>query len=415
VKVVLLLAGGAGWETQALAALNGRRDLVVLKRCVDVDDLLATAASGQADTAVIALEAPGFDLLAVDHLQVHGVRAIAVVSSPGEEGAVRAARIGVRATVADTDLEALPGAVLTEHAAPASPGPATPSEEPVVEEPDPALRGRVIVVFGPTGAPGRTTVATSLAGALTRDARTTLIDVDPYGGTVAQVLGVLDEVSGLLAAARLAGSGLLHERFNSVQRALDPRFTVVTGLPRADRWTEVRPGTVELLVDIARSHGHVVVDTGFCLDDDDASGRPGRHHLTVAALGCADEIVVVGTADPVGLGRLTRALVEVRDRQPATPLHVVVNRMRPTIGWTERHVGQLLAGFVRPEGLHFLPEDRPAVDRALVAGRGLFEIDAESPLAAAITAVADGVLDVRTAARRPTPRRRRRAAPRLRA
>ena len=37
----LLLAGGASWETRALAALSGRRDLVVLKRCVDVDDLLA--------------------------------------------------------------------------------------------------------------------------------------------------------------------------------------------------------------------------------------------------------------------------------------------------------------------------------------------------------------------------------------
>ena len=118
---------------------------------------------------------------------------------------------------------------------------------------------------------------------------------------MAQVLGVLDEVSGLLAAARLAGSGMLEERFSSVQRALDPRFTVVTGLPRPDRWTEVRPGTIELLAETARRHGHVVVDTGSSLDDDDVSGRPGRHQLTLAALDVADEVLVVGTADPVGL------------------------------------------------------------------------------------------------------------------
>ena len=42
-RVVLLLAAGAAWETRALRVLSDRRDLVVLKRCVDVDDLLASA------------------------------------------------------------------------------------------------------------------------------------------------------------------------------------------------------------------------------------------------------------------------------------------------------------------------------------------------------------------------------------
>jgi MinD-like ATPase involved in chromosome partitioning or flagellar assembly len=401
-KVVLLLANGATWETRALAALSGRRDLVVLKRCVDVDDLLATAASGQADTAVVALEAPGFDLAAVDHLRAHGVRTIAVVPSPTEQTTVRATRIGVRTAVPDTDLEALPAAITTDH----RPEP----EEPPAATPT-SPHGHVLAVWGPAGAPGRTTVATALAAALSRTSRTTLIDADPYGGTVAQVLGVLDEVSGLLAAARLAGSGMLDERFSSVQRALDPRFTVVTGLPRPDRWTEVRPGTIELLADTARTHGHVVVDTGFSLDDDDVSGRPGRHQLTLAALDVADEILVVGTADPVGLSRLARALVEVRDRHPVTPVRVVVNRMRPTIGWTERDVGQMLSDFARPVGLHFLPEDRATVDRALVTGRSLFETNAESPLATAIGALADAVTGVRTVARRPAPLRRRRAVP----
>ena len=67
---------------------------------------------------------------------------------------------------------------------------------------------------------------------------------------------------------------MLEERFASVQRAFDQQFTVVTGLPRPDRWTEVRPGTVELLAETASRHGHVVIDTGFGLDDDDLSGRP---------------------------------------------------------------------------------------------------------------------------------------------
>jgi MinD-like ATPase involved in chromosome partitioning or flagellar assembly len=408
-KVVLLLAAGAGWETRALSVLSGRRDVVVLKRCVDVDDLLATAASGQADTAVVALEAPGLDLAAVDHLRGHRVRVVGVLpggaqSQVVEQAAVRASRIGIRATVLDSDLTALPAVVVGEDDG---------EEENSAEPPEDAAArpsapgGRVLAVWGPAGAPGRTTVATTLAAALSRHTRTTLVDVDPCGGAVAQVLGVLDEVSGLLAAARLAGGGLLEERFASVQRALDPRFTVVTGLPRPDRWTEVRPGTVELLAATARAQGHVVLDTGSSLDEDDVSGRPGRHRMTLAALDAADEVLVVGNADPVGLSRLAHALVDLGERRPATPVRVVVNRMRPTIGWSERDVGQMLTDFARPAGLHFLPEDRATTDRALVTGRSVLETDAESPLATAVLALAAAVSGAPSPGRRPSPLRRR--------
>ena len=98
--VVLLVAAGAAWESAALATLSGRRDVVVLKRCVDVDDLLATATSGQADVAVVGLDAPGFDLAAVDHLGEHGVRPVAVARRRSLEARCGPARIGVRATVA---------------------------------------------------------------------------------------------------------------------------------------------------------------------------------------------------------------------------------------------------------------------------------------------------------------------------
>jgi MinD-like ATPase involved in chromosome partitioning or flagellar assembly len=384
-RVVLLLAAGAAWETRALTVLGGRRDLVVLKRCVDVDDLLATATSGQADAAVVSVEAPGFDLAAVDHLTQHGVRAVTVVAD--ERGMVRAGRMGVRSTVRVDDLEALPETITSDHEP-------VPEPAPVADAPAPMAPtvGRVVAVWGPAGAPGRTTVAITLAAVLGRRSRTTLVDADPCGGTVAQALGVLDEVSGLLSAARLAGSGMLEERFAGVQRAFDERFTVVTGLPRPDRWAEVRPGTVELLAEVAGRQGHVVIDTGSSLDDDDLGGRPGRSRLTLAALDVADEVVVVGTADPVGLSRLARALVDLRERSPLARVRVVVNRMRPTIGWSERDVTQMLSDFARPVGLHFLPEDRPNADRALVTGRTLLETAADSPLTVAIGRLADALV-----------------------
>ena len=53
--VALVVAAGAAWESRALGLLEEHPDLTVLKRCVDADDLLASASTGQADVAVVAL------------------------------------------------------------------------------------------------------------------------------------------------------------------------------------------------------------------------------------------------------------------------------------------------------------------------------------------------------------------------
>jgi hypothetical protein len=110
--------------------------------------------------------------------------------------------------------------------------------------------------------------------------------------------------------------------------------------------------------------------------------------MTLAALETADEVVVVGNADPVGLSRLARGLVELREVTGGAPVRVVVNRMRPGLGWSEKDVAGMVAGFARISGLHFLPEDRATVDRALVAGRTLTEIG-DSPLGRAVASVVD--------------------------
>jgi MinD-like ATPase involved in chromosome partitioning or flagellar assembly len=408
VVVVLILASGAAWESVALTGLEREPGVVVLRRCVDVADLLAAASAGQADVAVVALEAPGLDLDAVDHLRRFQVRPVAVVPhGKGEEHALRAARLGITATVADDDLGSLPEAVRTaEPEAEAD----TVVPDPLAPVPVPAHGGRVVAVWGPAGAPGRTTVAVALAAELAaRGRRTTLVDADPYGGAVAQQLGILDEVSGLLSAARLAGTGGLEARFGSVQRVVGDHLTVVTGLPRADRWVEVRRGVVEHLLEVAAAHGDVVVDTGFSLEADPAGefgARPPRNQLTLAAVAEADEVVVVGSADPVGLSRLARALVDVREVTAGAPVRVVVNRMRPSLGWSEKDVAGMVEGFTRLAGLHFLPDDRPTVDRALVGGRTLAEVG-DSPLVRAVGEVVDALAPGTVAAAAGKGRRRR--------
>jgi len=398
VVVVIVLAAGAAWESTALQVLTDRQGIVILKRCVDIDDLLASASAGQADVAVLGVDAHGLDQAAVDHLRKHTVRPVAIV--PGGVGmdaaCLRASRIGIRSLVSDAELDALPDALPDAVLAGEEPPDTVVREPSPTEEvvPAPVMAGRVIAVWGPAGAPGRTTLAAGIAAELARrELRTTLIDADPYGGAVAQQLGILDEVSGLLAATRMSAGGMLPERFGSVQRAIGQHLTVVTGLPRADRWIEVRAGVVEHLLEVGREHGHVVVDTGFSLEQDpgaDYGSRPARNQMTLGALEVADDVVVVGAADPVGLSRLARALVELRDVTAGAPVRVVVNRMRPTLGWSEKDIAGMVEGFTRVTGLHFLPEDRPAVDRALVAGRTVTEAG-ETALARAIAGVVDGL------------------------
>lgn len=399
---VLLGAAAAAWEATALRTLSDD-GLVVLKRCVDLTDLLATAATGVAELAVVAGDLPGLDADAVAQLARHDVRTVAVGGD-----AQRLQLLGVTATVTPGEVGDL-GSVLRAAMA---------QDAPVVVPDDArgltAVGGEssglpaattLVAVHGPAGAPGRTTVALALATLRGRaDARSVLVDADPHGGAVAQHLGVLDEVSGLLAAARLVNSGSLDAAsLARCRRTVHPGTEVLTGLPRPDRWVEVRPGVLEEVVALSADTADVVIDTGFSLEADLDGRALTRNQLTLDAVAIADEVVVVGSAEPTGLVRLARCLVDLRDATPA-PVRVVVNRMRDTLGWSRRDITAMVEGYVRPLGVHFLPEDRPATDRALVAGRSVAE-GGDSALRRALVEVAAAVFAEQAVAQTPPIRR----------
>ncbi|MEO5653111.1 MAG: hypothetical protein ABIN79_11865, partial [Marmoricola sp.] len=96
-----------------------------------------------------------------------------------------------------------------------------------------------------------------------------------------------------------------------------------------------------------------------------------------------------GSAEPTGLARLARTLVDLRDVSEA-PVRVVVNRMRDSLGWSRKDVTAMVEGYVRPLGVHYLPEDRSTTDRALVAGRSVIELG-DSTLGRGLTALHDEV------------------------
>lgn len=378
---VVVLAGGAGWEAAVLQALADA-GVVVTKRCVDVPDLMASASTGGAAVAVVSAALPDLDAEAVTHLLRYDVRTLAVSADPA--AAERLGRLGVVETVSPGPGDTVAGVRrVAARDVVIDPEPAGRHLDPE----RPAERGRVLAVWGAAGSPGRTTVAVGLAGELAAVGRPVLlVDADPYGGTVAQHLGVLDEISGLLAVARMANQGRLDDAALARScRQVTDRLAVLTGLPRADRRVEVRPDVLGTVLELAARAGDVVVDCGFCLEDPDLP--LARDRMTLDALAAADEVLVVGSAEPSGLARLARGLVELGALQPATPVRVVVNRMRPGLGWSEREITGMVEGYARPLAVHFLPEDRAAVDRTLVAGRLLSEVG-DSPLRTALRDVA---------------------------
>jgi MinD-like ATPase involved in chromosome partitioning or flagellar assembly len=423
---VLTAVSDAVWEAELVSAFSrGDLGVAVVRRCVDLADLLATAATGQARAALLSADLRRLDRDALGRLALAGVAVVGLVP-PGDEDAERRLRsLGVLHVLpSDSSPEQLSAAVVQavegvvppssgDRAALGDPRAALPQPTEVISQPDAGIgTGRVLAIWGPAGAPGRTTIAVTLAAELAAlGSPTLLVDADVYGGVVAQVLGLLDEAPGLAAACRLANSGQLDlPALAGLARSVTPTLRVLSGIARADRWPELRPAAVEVVLERARSlAASTVVDCGFCLEQDEElaydTAAPRRNGATLAVLEAADTVYAVGSADPVGLQRLVRGLAELRETVPGVQPVVVVNRLRGSAipGDAEREVRAALARYAGVEDLVVVPADVEAVDRALAAGRTLTEAAPGSPARLAVAELAASLLDL---APRVRPRRR---------
>jgi Flp pilus assembly CpaE family ATPase len=405
---------GAAWESELVGALD-RADhgVSVVRRCVDVAELLAVAATGTGQAALLSAELRRLDGDAVARLEAAGVAVVGLVEPGDEAAADRLRQLGVRRVLpADAPPDTIARALREAVAAPspsanrdvADPRAALPvlgaPEEP---EERPAGRGRVVAVWGPTGAPGRTTVAVGVADEAARlGVSTLLVDADVYGGVIAQVLGLLDESPGLAGAARQAGAGTLDAAgLVRLAWAVRPHLRVLTGLARADRWPEVRPRAVATVLEEARRLAALtVVDCSFSIEDDEElsfdTAAPRRNGATLVILEAADTVLCVSGADPVSLQRSIRALDELREVLPGVEPVLVVNQVRrgPVSGDPRREIADALERFAGREVRSFLPADRRATDAALGSGRTLAEVATGSPLRLALRSLAADIAEV---------------------
>lgn len=268
----------------------------------------------------------------------------------------------------------------------------------------PARAAEVIAVWGPNGAPGRTTVAVNLAAEIAAHGhRVALVDADPYGGSIASALGLLDEAPGFASACRLAGSDALDrsELERIAQRYSTPRaaFSVFTGLIGPHRWPELAADRVQAALDGIRVWSeYVVVDTGFSLERDEELSSdqfaPRRNAATFAALRAADRVVALGLADPIGLARFLRGHAELAEVVEAERIDVVLNRVRTRVLGIDANaqVRQTLRRFGGIEAATLLPDDGRAVDTALLAARTLRDAAPKSPLRTALRGYVDEVV-----------------------
>ena len=270
--------------------------------------------------------------------------------------------------------------------------------------------GVVIAVWGPTGSPGRTTLAASLAQLFARHKISTLlVDADSRSGALAPALGLLDEVPGFIASCRLADRDQLTisdlKRLAHRYEVAGVGCDVLTGVTSGRLHPEVTPDTVAEVINACRGVWEVVVvDPG---SDIASAGQPPQLGEVVASglLALADEALAICQATPVGVARFSRVFSDAKALRRARPFTVVLNGVEATRRSLsdEATCREALRRFADVTSLVVIPRDSAGVRQAEMGGVSLVDADPKSPAVRALGRVVEPWRDHVVARRRRTP------------
>ncbi|HEY1530144.1 MAG TPA: regulator [Galbitalea sp.] len=362
----------------------------IVARCSTAHELASRIEAVNPDVAIVAATERHLTPSLVSICDEAGVRILPLVDGPLDRrhaatlGLLESAELAADWPTLERDLAVLPS---------------KPTQLPDDIEDAPVAApkgGAVIAVWGPAGAPGRTTIAINVAYELAAAGHSVaLADVDTYSGSIAPALGMLDEAPGFAAACRLAGTDALTraelERIGQRYGAGRTGFWVLTGIGRPSRWPELSALRVASTLQECRAWvDFTVVDTGFSLEHDEEISSdlfaPRRNAASITALREADRVIAVGAADPVGLSRFLRAHVDLLETVAEGRVIVAMNKVRASaIGLNPiGQVTQTLSRFGGIDSAAMIPHDPASLDAAILSGRTLADAAPRSPARSAI-------------------------------
>ncbi len=385
--------GREPWEAALITELtNPSSGLHVARRCVDAIDVVAVALSGLVEVVVVGPRLPRLDRDLLEQIESSGTHVVGVHALHDDVNATRLRAFGIDHIVA---IDASSAASSAQHLA-ALAGELRLSRQPLPMAESPqraASNGHVTVVIGPTGAPGRSTVAMNVATHWSqRGLSTILIDADTDTPVLAAALGVLTDDSGLARAARTALEPVDDSLL--LDRALTPiaaQLSLMSGSAAMVGSEAIRRPAIERVVSTAAQHvERVVIDTAAWTSARAQVHGSAEGQLLRTLIALADSLVVVGAADPIGLVRLLGLLSSLEFDAMQAQHVLILNQARASaLGGAEADVARILAEHV-PLPRHFVvPFDQGAADVAVLKGQALLSAAPKCKAAASLREVAD--------------------------
>ena len=289
--------------------------------------------------------------------------------------------------------------------------------------------GGVITVWGPAGAPGRTTVAINTAAFIAAAHQpAVLIDADLTAPSIAAFLGLEATSSGVVAACRVASTpapdsaGVLARA--ETYRTPQFSFPVLTGVTGNPHYAGVDVLAWERVLDVLVAGGYwVVVDvaSGLSKQPGDVVGGLSLNGVARSAVERSHQLIGVLKPDPVSVVRWVREHSQVVELAPDVPLRVVINGVSPHHTKALEHTKEALWEFAGVTDTAVLPLDQETVVRLVEHHSTLVESAPITALAKALARVVHSVVGVQPGVRthgsvdgpspRPTKRRRKLALP----
>ena len=345
----LLLCLGGALEVEVVRLLSESDPAVdIARRCADHAEVMAAAEAGVGSIAVLR----EWDLRLSRHLHRCGVVIVGVDDSEDPNLDPRRRGCDALASPFPGDVAACVRGLVEATAGGAGIPPAGEKAIDVAgAEADDwrsegkGPRGTLVAVWGSQGSPGRSTLARDVACALARRHKgVLLVDADMYAPSLSQLLSVESETSAIVGAVRRLNRG----DAGDVLRECAVRVhgvDFIAGLNRGSRWREVPADVAKEMWRRARIGWEaVVVD---CAAPNDPmrgiGGRGGddRNAVTRCVVECADVLLCVGQANPVGVRRLIDA-VEEHGRQGGARPALVVAKAPPAYSSARADVAKVL-------------------------------------------------------------------------